>query len=150
MVTVAQKLAPLKLVMLVTSQPMIPLMIATKSAVMALTMESSNAMMETAKNTMDAHLIAKFLMVGTAMVALRLALTLAMNTVVMVETTIPSLVLTLVTMATPIAVMVAPQVVSLNQDTNAKVVTTKMLTSAMKFVVMVSESQLTSTVMMAT
>jgi hypothetical protein len=150
MVMVVQKLAPLKLVMPVTSLLMILLMIAMKSAVMVLTTESSNAMMETPTTGMVAHQVAKFLTVGIATVVPRPILTLAMNTVVMVETTIPSLVLTLVMMATMWAMMVAPLAASLNQDTNVKVVTMKMLISAMKFVVMVLESLPTSTVMMVT
>jgi hypothetical protein len=148
METAALELAPLKLVILVTSLTMIPLTIAMKSAVMGSTTESSSVMMGTATNMMVVLLVAKSLTVGTATVAIRLPLTLALNPVVMVETTGPLLVMTLAMMVILIAVMVAPQAVSLNLDTNAKVVAMIVLTSVMKLVVMVSENQLISTVMM--
>lgn len=86
---VAQRLAQLKLVMLAISPPTRLLIPATKSVVMVLTMESTNAKTEIPTNGMAVPQVAQSSMVGTAMVELRQAPTLAMSCVEMAETTGP-------------------------------------------------------------
>jgi len=142
-------LAQLREVLLATILLLTPETFVTKSVVMDMTTRDINAMMETLTKMMAAHQLVKSMKVGNVLVEIDILQMNVQKFVVMEESTLV-LMVQHVMMVMMLTMMVAHQAVKSNMDTNVLMETTTLLTTVMKFVVMVSDLTLKIPIVMTT